>query len=75
MGSLTALLVLASMMPVFTGDLPKASYTKVFHQFDYDFAMFFYDFDDEPGMVISSWASTQVMNSFCNISDDFNQAD
>ena len=29
MGSLTALLVLASMMPVFTGDLPKASYTKV----------------------------------------------
>jgi len=29
MGSLTALLVLASMMPVFTGDLPKASYTKL----------------------------------------------
>ena len=29
MGSLTALLVLASMMPVFTGDLPKASYTKM----------------------------------------------
>ena len=29
MGSLTALLVLASMMPVFTGDLPKAAYTKV----------------------------------------------
>ena len=41
MGSLTALLVLASMMPVFTGDLPKASYTKVFHQFDDDFAMVF----------------------------------
>ena len=29
MGSLTALLVLASMMPVFTEGLPKASYTKV----------------------------------------------
>ena len=28
MGSLTALLVLASMMPVFTEGLPKASYTK-----------------------------------------------
>ena len=36
MGSLTALLVLASMMPVFTGDLPKASYTKVFQEFDMD---------------------------------------
>ena len=29
MGSLTALLVLASMMPVFTEGLPKASYTKL----------------------------------------------
>ena len=36
MGSLTALLVLASMMPVFTGDLPKASYTKVFQEFHMD---------------------------------------
>ena len=35
MGSLTALLVLASMMPVFTGDLPKASYTKVGKQSDW----------------------------------------
>ena len=29
MGSLTALLVLASMMSVFTSDLPNTSYTKV----------------------------------------------
>ena len=41
MGSLTALLVLASMMPVFTGDLPKASYTKVMDKFDDDYAMVF----------------------------------
>ena len=54
MGSLTALLVLASMMPVFTGDLPKASYTKVFDEFDDDFAMVFDDFDDGCGMVVSS---------------------
>ena len=44
MGSLTALLVLASMMPVFTGDLPKASYTKVLHDVDGDFVLV-YDYD------------------------------
>ena len=43
MGSLTALLVLASMMPVFTGDLPKASYTKVLHDVDGDFVLAFDD--------------------------------
>ena len=43
MGSLTALLVLASMMPVFTGDLPKASYTKVLHDVDGDFVLVFND--------------------------------
>ena len=43
MGSLTALLVLASMMPVFTGDLPKASYTKVLHDVDDHFVMAYDD--------------------------------
>ena len=43
MGSLTALLVLASMMPVFTGDLPKASYTKVMQDLDDHFVMAYDD--------------------------------
>ena len=76
MGSLTALLVLASMMPVFTGDLPKASYTKVLHDVDLDFVTVyddvgaqtcFLDDNDSPSQLIDMWLLFFIISTTINI--------
>ena len=76
MGSLTALLVLASMMPVFTGDLPKASYTKVLHDVDGDFVLVFDDVgaqtcflddNDSSFQLIDMWLLFFIISTTINI--------
>ena len=64
------------MMPVFTGDLPKASYTKVLHDLDGDFVLVF-DYDgvetcflddnDSSFQLIDMWLLFFIISTTINI--------